>query len=258
MQYEGNTNNYVDLHILAFGAYEKHILYFLRDVMESTSPNHGVFIDVGANTGQHSLFMSGYAREVHAFEPYEPVLQRFRRMIEINHIRNIKIYPVGLGNKDAKIPFFKPPEVNQGTGSFVEGFYEQNSNYKELEIVVGDEALEKAGVSRADVFKIDVEGYEKPVLQGLNRTLTTNRPVVHFELTVKPTEPSTFKSREELLSVFPKNYKFLTFDSSSDLYTGFYQLSDLNRIINFSVLSRYDVVAYPAEKENQIPHRSAR
>ena len=122
MRYEGNTGNYIDRGILYFGAYEKPLLFLMRDIMKSAYANQGVFIDVGANTGQHSLFMSHYSKEVHAFEPYEPVLKRFRRMVEINDVPNIVIYSVGLGNAHAKMPFHKPPDSNLGTGSFVKGF----------------------------------------------------------------------------------------------------------------------------------------
>ena len=59
----------VDNDIFYYGAYEKHILYFLRDVMRTVYGNRGTFVDVGANTGQHSLFVSRFASEVHAFEP---------------------------------------------------------------------------------------------------------------------------------------------------------------------------------------------
>jgi hypothetical protein len=69
-RYEGNTGNYIDRHILFYGAFEKPILYFLRDTMKSVYSNQGTLLDIGANTGQHSLFVSRYAKEIHAFEPY--------------------------------------------------------------------------------------------------------------------------------------------------------------------------------------------
>jgi hypothetical protein len=93
IQYEGNTGNYIDASILYLGAFEKDILYFLRDTMTAAYSGRGVFVDIGANTGQHSLFMSRYATEVHAFEPWEPVLRRFRSMVASNHIKNIKSTP---------------------------------------------------------------------------------------------------------------------------------------------------------------------
>ena len=38
---------------------------------------------------------------MHAFDPYEPVLTRFREMVSMNAIDNIVIHPVGLGSDDA-------------------------------------------------------------------------------------------------------------------------------------------------------------
>jgi len=94
-QYRGRSDNYIDAHILYCGAFEKPQLYFMRDVMQKKGAG-GIFVDVGANTGQHSLFMSQYSKEVHAFEPYPPVLARFRDMVSLNRIQNIHVHPVGL------------------------------------------------------------------------------------------------------------------------------------------------------------------
>ena len=185
-RYEGKTGNFIDNHVFFFGAYEKPILYFLRDTMKSAYSNQGIFLDIGANTGQHSLFMSRYAKEIHAFEPWEPVIKRFRHMVEHNHIKNIVIHPFGLGDENSKEPFFRPPDINLGMGSFVEGFQENNSYEGELEIRIGDEALQKAGVMSVSLIKMDIEGYEKPALKGLRRTLQRHRPIVEFELSVDP------------------------------------------------------------------------
>jgi FkbM family methyltransferase len=94
--------------------------------MRSVYSSQGTFIDIGANTGQYSLIISRYAKEVHAFEPWEPVLKRFRRMVERNGIKNIIIHGYGLGSDNSKKRFFKPAETNLGTGSFAEGFKSEN------------------------------------------------------------------------------------------------------------------------------------
>ena len=138
--------------------------------------NQGVFLDVGANKGLHSLFLSRYVTVIHAFEPYEPVLDKFRRLIETNKITNIVIHPVGLGDKNEMLSFYEPPESNEGTGSFVKEFKIDNKPYESLQIVIGDHRLKQAGVSSVELIKIDVEGYEKSVLRGLTETLAVNRP----------------------------------------------------------------------------------
>ncbi len=258
MKYMGNTQNLIDRSILFVGAYEKPILYFMRDVMNSIYGGNGAFVDVGANTGQHSIFMSRYAKEIHAFEPYEPVLLKFRNMIAINELKNITVHPVGLGSENVKKRFYKPHETNIGTGSFVEGFKNENTPYDELEIQKGDDALRKAGVSRVALIKIDIEGFEKPALLGLGQTLSAHRPVVVFEITLGLNHPDAFTSREDLSAAFPRDYDFLVFRKPHALAMGTYHLTELGRDLRFDVASQYDFVAFPKEKSRQLPRSNSK
>ena len=251
IKYEGNLSNGIDKDIFYFGAYEKPLLYLLRDIMHSVYANKGTFIDIGANTGQHSLFMSRYVSQVHAFEPWDPVLKRFRRMIELNQTKNIVVHPFGLGDQNAKKPFYKPAENNLGTGSFVEGFTSNNSYEGELEIKIGDEALDQAGVGSVALIKMDIEGYEKLALRGLRRTLWKDRPIVEFELSADPKSPVSIKSSKDLTDLFPENYSFATF-IRSDPSKGTYSLASIEGIVRFDLKERYDVLAYPAEKTKDL------
>jgi FkbM family methyltransferase len=253
IQYEGNTGNYIDASILYLGAYEKDILYFLRDTMMSAYSGRGVFVDIGANTGQHSMFMSRYATNVHAFEPWEPVLKRFRHMVANNQIKNVVIHPIGLGDQHSRKPFFRPPSNNLGMGSFVEQFTGDNFAEGYLEIQRGDDALVKAGVKKVALIKMDIEGYEKPALKGLQKTLRTNRPIVVFELSTNPKSPVSVKSKKELRTLFPNDYEFLMFRKEvSHRFSGAYLLDPLEDIIQFDTVMQRDIVAYPAEKKKYI------
>ena len=256
VRYEGNTGNFVDSYIFFYGAFERPILYFLRDTMKSAHSDHGVFLDIGANTGQHSLFMSKYAKEIHAFEPWQPVIKRFQRMVENNHIKNIVIHPFGLGNENSKKPFYKPPDFNLGTGSFVEDFKESNSYAGELDIRIGDDALEKARITSVALIKMDIEGYEKLALKGLHRTLQVYRPIVEFELTIDAKSAVSIKSKDELVSLFPEGYEFLVFSDKNNASTGEYFLEPITEALRFDKAQAYDMVAYPIEKKKAIPLKS--
>ena len=253
--YRGSTENYVDQQIFFFGAFEKPILFFLRDVMASAYSNRGVFLDIGANTGQYSLFMSKYVTEIHAFEPWEPVLKRFQEMVRINRIKNIVFHPYGLGDVNSKKPFFKPPKDNLGTGSFVSGFKDQNRYDGELEIKIGDDAVKRAGLKSVDLIKMDIEGYEKPALQGLRQTLRVYRPIVEFELSIDPNRSISIKNFSDLASLFPERYEFLVFSETktNDAWTGRYYLQPLTDVLRIDRAKQYDVLAYPAEKKKSVP-----
>lgn len=53
MKYVGNSKELVDRILLHYGAWEKPVLMLLRDVTRSLEGDV-TFVDVGANTGQHS------------------------------------------------------------------------------------------------------------------------------------------------------------------------------------------------------------
>ena len=50
----------------------KTLLFFMRDALTALRIQglRGIYCDIGANIGQHALFMSLCAERVHAFEPF--------------------------------------------------------------------------------------------------------------------------------------------------------------------------------------------
>jgi len=259
--YTGNTSNLIDQRVLCAGAWEKHILHFLgqtADALKEHNPREAdklVFVDVGANTGLHSLFMSQHAAKVHAFDPYPPIVDKLRHNVDRNQLKHVLIHPVGLGDKAARLPFAEPPESNQGVGSFVTdaGLGRQGADLV-LDVVVGDEYFATHGIDRADIVKVDVEGFEKPVLLGLRRTLAAHRPVLVFELAVRAGVDSRFKSREDLEAALPDDYRLYYFAQWNG-YTGEFDLRDLN--IDFDVpIGQWDIIAAPAELTELVPRRA--
>ncbi len=246
--YEGNTGDIQDRNVLIYGAAEKPLLFFLRDVSRG-----GVFLDVGANRGHHSIFMSRYVKEVHAFEPYPAVLRVFERTIKLNKISNIVIHPVGLGDKNENLRFYEPPRTNLGAGSFISDWNTESRPGEELTIVRGDDEVNRFGVTAVDLVKIDVEGFEKPVLNGLAAILRRDRPIVVFELSRHNPSLLLFQSADEVRAVFPDRYGFLAF-KAGDFFTGIYELGRFEEVVRFNEQRQYNVVAFPLERD--VPRRT--
>ena len=209
--YRGTTDNVVDLHVYLIGAWEPHVLDLMADILDKVFGGDGVVLDIGANTGVHSMASAPHAKSVHAVEPWPPVLNRMKAMIVDNKIDNIVVHPVGYAAEPGVLPFVVPPDNNLGGGSFssdsVDG---APGDTIDLPLLRGDDDLAKHGVSKVDLIKIDIQGYEKPALEGLHDTLWNNRPFVIMELLVSEKEKLGFFSEEELRSVYPPNYEFFT------------------------------------------------
>jgi FkbM family methyltransferase len=252
-RYRGNTGNLIDAHVFYYGAFEKSELYFIRDTVTALGPDT-VLVDVGANVGQHAVFASKYAKEVHAIEPYPLVLPRLRGIVEENRINNIVVHPVGLGATEAELPFFAPPPDNLGYASFVPGFVTGVKDAElKLRIVAGDPYFSQAAITRVDFMKMDIEGYEKPALTGLRATLRRDRPIVLMELSINPSFPDLFKSLDDLKAAYPENYEFFTFDARDPL-SGAYRLAPFQP--SFDRNDQFNIVARPIEKADKTPMMS--
>lgn len=178
--YHGDLASFIDWTIYFYGAYEGGVLAFLRDCAALAGPQ-AVFLDVGANVGQHSLYMARRCATVHAFEPWAEARARLERNLTANRIANVAVHPFGLGAQTGDAEFFAPASANLGTGSFVPDV-NFNAAQGHLPVVRGDEAVARLGIERIDLIKIDTEGFEVKVLAGLTETLARHRPVVVCEL----------------------------------------------------------------------------
>ncbi len=250
MVYKGNSRDLVDANILFYGAFEKEVLFFLRDTMLSACSDRPVFIDIGANSGQHSMFMSKYAREVHAFDPYPPILKRLHSNIEENQLSNVIIHEVGLGEEYAELPFFEPPDSNHGTGSFVGGFSAENRESDlRLKVVDGDTYFEEESIPPACLVKMDIEGYEKAALRGMRRVLERDRPILVVELTQGHGTEGFFTGTADLKEAFPDGYEFRLLWGSPE--SGEYQTGPLRPF--FLLKGQEMVLAFPRERMEMLP-----
>ena len=218
-KYSGNFDNFIDWCVYYFGAYSKSELKLFQDFVP-LSNNKPIFVDIGANIGHHTLFVSSIAYNVHSFEPFPLVSTKLRQKIHDNNIKNVFLHQVGLGRKREIKDFYPPPTCNTGTGSFILGWNESNEVVK-LQIEIGDEYFNNYGISKVDFIKIDVEGFEVDVIRGLTKTIHSNTPICFFEWNQNKFN-SDFKNGKKL---FPDTYKFYIFiDSQKTL--GIFQKSD--------------------------------
>lgn len=175
--YLNPNNGFIDGEIYWKGVYEEEMLSFLKKHLSKGD----VYVDVGANIGQHALFASrivGDTGVVYAFEPNYPVYDQFKRSIVASEIINIKLFNMGLGTQKKDTVLYVNP-INKGGSSLIE----YSANMEEVKIVIetGDSVLQD--LPKVDFVKIDVEGFELEALEGLIKTLQKNKPKILLEFT---------------------------------------------------------------------------
>jgi len=137
-----------------------------------------VFYDVGANTGLYTCFAANHCAEVVAFEPYPPNVSELGRNARRNG-DNVAVHEVALSNERGSVSFSVPREYpGQGKGSI--GTEQPDVT---VPTVDGDTLVKEGLIPPPDVVKIDVEGAEPLVVDGLKQTLSDERcRLVHCEV----------------------------------------------------------------------------
>lgn len=124
-------------------------------------------LDIGANIGLYTLPMSravGETGAVIAFEPDPDNVRFLRQNVQANGCNNVHIVNCALGNLDEERDLFQN-EDNRGYLSFAD-LSGTDASVK-VPVRRGDQILEELGVETPAVAKIDVEGAEPLVLEGL-------------------------------------------------------------------------------------------
>ena len=197
--YPGSLDNLVDYNVYFFGALEKGMLFLLKDLAQKKDDT--IFLDIGANVGTHSLFMSRFCKTVHAFEPYPVVADLLEEKLKINNIHNVFLHRVGLGDKNETLDFMIPPRSNLGMGRFFKNTTKTGCPQEKRSLANADEYIAGLNLESIDIIKIDVEDFEKYLLLGLQGTLKKYRPTVIMEFT-KETQDK-IKDKNEFLSLLP-------------------------------------------------------
>lgn len=125
-------------------------------------------VDIGANVGAFALYAEGWADRVniHCFEPNPQVIDLLRKNLAGHG--NVRINPFALSDKDAELTLYQNP-YNTGATSMTRAA--KGGGEVVVPVRRAESALRDAGIDRIDVLKIDTEGSEVAILQGLGSYL---------------------------------------------------------------------------------------
>lgn len=178
--YRGQLGIHMDDKVFLFGSHEPATIRLMRGLLryQKSQGQKPVYLDIGTNTGQHLISVAPCADAAYGFEPYEPVRTRAEANVAANRMAHVRVFDCGLSNQDADLPFTPPEGNNLGVGTFLSSA--DSSSKLILSVRQGDQFLAAHNIVPTTI-KIDTEGFEKPVLEGLRATLRAHRPAVVFE-----------------------------------------------------------------------------
>ena len=141
-------------------------------------PSDGIFVDIGANVGNHTVFVAQFLSplKIIVIEPNPATFEILKANIALNRLDSrvdVSYLGIGLSNTSARAVAITPAGNLGGTRLHLS---EEQSG---LRVVPGDALLFG---HRIDFLKIDVEGMEIDVLEGLKMTIAEQRPRIFIEV----------------------------------------------------------------------------
>lgn len=129
-----------------------------------------VFYDIGANLGIYSIFASGLCAEVVAFEPHPKNFELLVENIDLN-ASDVDPHQLAISDEDGEELFVAGSETTTfGSGGLGDGDVT-------VETARIDSLISSGVITEPDVVKIDVEGAEGLVLDGMSDALSACRRV---------------------------------------------------------------------------------
>lgn len=135
-----------------------------------------VFVDIGANIGSLTLLAASRVSadgKVFSFEPHPKIYTYLNKNVALNHFRSVYTYNVALGNAQGSLAF-----TNQRSDDMNNIVAQPETSSIQIAIKKLDDVIHFG--QQIALIKIDVEGYEKFVLEGARRILSQTL-CIYFE-----------------------------------------------------------------------------
>lgn len=137
---------------------------FELNVFSSMIKPGSIILDVGANIGVYSLIAArhtGSKGRVYAFEPVPENFELLSRNIRQNELKNVVCINKAVGSSNGKIEM----EIEKGS---IATHYVSSSpkNPTAVPVTTIDSFIKNKKISRVDLIKMDIEGYEGFAIEG--------------------------------------------------------------------------------------------
>ena len=198
-------------------------------------------LDVGANIGYYVALESkilGDQGKIIAIEPSPQNFEYLKKNIAMQKAKNIAAFNFAAGDKNGYINFVSD-ENESNSGRVIPDSEVDNwpGQVVKLPVKTIDSFLIEIGIDKIDFLRMDVEGYEYHIFQGMKDTIKRSKPIIQIELhkSIMGTETTKKLLEElknegyELKSYIPREIDIPIIGSMSDVKN--YTISELIELL---------------------------
>ena len=201
LKFKQNFGRYVNYNKETFSkkfpySYEREM-----QVIPKILKNPETIIDIGANYGTYSFFLSKLypQAKIIAFEPSTSsyrILMKIKRAFGLSNVFPIK---KGLGEKEEEKEIVMPMHYTIIAYVAEKGSKKgKGDNSESIQITTLDSFVKRNKITNIDFIKCDVEGFELFVFKGARKTLRKHKPLVFVEIEERHTKKYKINPQEVL------------------------------------------------------------
>ena len=185
LQFHCSTDDIIQRHLYAFGVWEPALTAFVRTRLRAGDS----FVDVGANVGYFALLASsivGPSGRVVAIEPSPSIAEELRKNVALNPSQTIRVITEAASDSVGFATMYRADDTNRGTSTLLpsRGFEREC----EVRTAPLSQILQPDELTSARIIKIDVEGSEGRVVQGLLSSLPQARQDLEMLIEISPAD----------------------------------------------------------------------
>lgn len=214
----------------------------LRFMLQRETTEGMTILDIGANIGYYPIMeakLAGSSGFVYAVEPAPDNYRQLLKNIELNNLsEQFETYNIGISNKTGNERFYISTHSNLHT--FIKEGYDgkyvtQGTGSEYLEVKVIDLSTFINDKRKIDLVRMDVEGYEVEILEGLEDAIISSSfsGDIVFECHFPKYDNEKHSIRKQIEMLFKNGYKVKYISSNNDAKSriGEFGYKPLKRIV---------------------------
>ena len=155
---------------------------YITETMKHELLECNIVVDIGANVGCYALLeakMLGDSGKVYAIEPVPETIDLLKENIRLNDYKNIEVHQLAIGDRTGNASMYVGNWLNRSQIKEVGSIDSKRISHEiSTRISTLDDFLQDKPYP--DIIRMDVEGYEYNIINGMKRTLKKKSPLRLF------------------------------------------------------------------------------
>jgi FkbM family methyltransferase len=167
------------------GGYIVPAEFWMSNCLESfVKTKTGCVIDIGANTGLYLVKLKAISDKVdyYGVDSNPACIFYTQELIRLNQFKQAKIFTTALSHNNSIVDFYTNRRDDR-MGSLLKNHHQYKPEFSFSTLTMtGDSLVDMLKIKQISAIKIDVEGAELRVLQGMQKTIEQYRPYLYIEI----------------------------------------------------------------------------